>query len=257
MGTVSTARQHLLSLMSTLLAATMPKDGIPSFNSKQLILLKTEVCGLVSGPCWLRTSTILKLKDLGFVENTHGHCLFSLPGHPRNRGVVLLDLDDDIEGGGEYLQATVAKMHASCAERNFAPRTSPMELFGRHNWQEGDRSVRYTMHEFASRLAPVVVPREWLTSAKIIDEVMLMRVKGVMGGLNWIAGTGRLDFAAAASTSPVAYKICWATSRAKTTHGGVCAQQARTSHARLAVRCSAKPSLRVTVVLKQHVSNVR
>ena len=72
------------------LEATMPNDGILGVNNE----------GLLSGLWCLRTSLGQILTELGCRDDPRDWCLPTLTG--RNRGAVLLDVDELIEGCNEY-----------------------------------------------------------------------------------------------------------------------------------------------------------
>ena len=80
-------------------------------------------------------------------------------------------------------------------------------ILGRRVLQDSDVSLCHTMDESAAdRLSGIDVPREYLASAKTIDELMLKRLQEVLAGLNWLSNTGRPDLAGAASTIPGSYQ---------------------------------------------------
>ena len=80
--------------------------------------------------------------------------------------------------------------------------------FERRVWQDSDGSFTYTIDELtADRLPPTEVPRGYLTSTKTTNEQMLMRVQGLLGGLNLLLGTGRPDVAASAWAVQRGYEL--------------------------------------------------
>ena len=56
-----------------------------------------------------------------------------------------------------------------------------------------------------SKLHPIEVPRGYLSNIKEISDGMLTNVKGVNGGLGWLASTARPDMAAPHSIIPSGY----------------------------------------------------
>ena len=56
-----------------------------------------------------------------------------------------------------------------------------------------------------SKLRPIEVPKGYLSNPKEISDGMLTNVKGVNGGLGWLASTGRPDMAAPHSIIPSGY----------------------------------------------------
>ena len=76
--------QALPTTRKQLLACTQPKDGLfPGCTADQLILLHTEVYGLVSGPSWWRRSLLeVLISDLGYQLNPFDKCVLTLPQEP-------------------------------------------------------------------------------------------------------------------------------------------------------------------------------
>ena len=56
-----------------------------------------------------------------------------------------------------------------------------------------------------SKLRPIEVPKGYLSNTKEISDGMITNVKGVNGGLGWLASTGRPDMAALHSIIPSGY----------------------------------------------------
>ena len=56
-----------------------------------------------------------------------------------------------------------------------------------------------------SKLRPIESPKGYLSNTKEISDGMLTNVKGVNGGLGWLASTGRPDMAAPHSIIPSGY----------------------------------------------------
>ena len=84
--------------------ATKLPPGVthPAAGPGQLLLVETEIDGLVSGPSWLRASLTVDLLAAGYVKNPYDKCLFILfLNEDTSDGQVLLDIDDFIEGGRE------------------------------------------------------------------------------------------------------------------------------------------------------------
>ena len=68
----------------------------------QLLLVDTEIHGLVSGPSWLRARLTVDLLAAGYVKNPYDKCLFTLFSFGEiSEGQMLMDVDDFIEGGKE------------------------------------------------------------------------------------------------------------------------------------------------------------
>ena len=125
------------------ICSSLPPNMIEAgFNvdPRQLLICETEVYGLISGPSWLRQSLVSSLQDLGYVRNNYEKCAMMLPpvdtGKIRrssdvagsaiapvyNDGVVLIEVDDILEGGS-------------------ARHRSLMEKFYRHSYVESARTL--------------------------------------------------------------------------------------------------------------------
>ena len=77
---------------------------------------------------------------------------------------------------------------------------------GRRVVQHPDFRITVSMDEYVkSKLRPIEVPRGYLSNTKEISNGMLTNVKGVNGGLGWLASTGRPDMAAPHSIIPSGY----------------------------------------------------
>lgn len=86
------------------LACRQPHDGgCPGGRPGHLLLLQTEVCGLVSALAWWRTTFVDYLvKEMGYVINRHDRCALTLPPRPgekESRSIVLIEMDDSIDAG--------------------------------------------------------------------------------------------------------------------------------------------------------------
>ena len=95
--------QSLRSNRRRPLACRQPRTGpFPGAQPGQLIRQNTGVYGLVSGPAWWRVSFLAYFIDEGYKINRLERCALTLHGHgvtSRSRGVVLLEMDDVMEGG--------------------------------------------------------------------------------------------------------------------------------------------------------------
>ena len=84
--------------------ATRLPPGVthPSVGPGQLLLVETEIHGLVSGPRWLRARLTVDLLAAGYVKNPYDKCLFTLFSFGEiSEGQMLIDVDDFIERGKE------------------------------------------------------------------------------------------------------------------------------------------------------------
>ena len=72
--------------------------------------------------------------------------------------------------------------------------------------QHPDFRITSSMDEYVkSKLRPNEVPRGYLSNTKEVSDGMLTNVKGVNGGLGWLASTARPDTAAPHSIIPSGY----------------------------------------------------
>ena len=92
------------------LVCTMPIDWtFPRCTSEQLIMLETEVYGLVSGPAWWRKSFLEVVLDLGYRINPYDRCVLTLDSkdrssHAPTERILIIEVDDMLESGGEIHQ---------------------------------------------------------------------------------------------------------------------------------------------------------
>ena len=97
--------QSLKSNRRRPIACRQPRGGLfPGSRPGNLILLITEVYGLVSGPAWWRVSFVKQYLDRGYVHVPMDRCALTLPGEEEGsptKGLVLLEMDDVMEGGDE------------------------------------------------------------------------------------------------------------------------------------------------------------
>ena len=80
------------------------------------------------------------------------------------------------------------------------------QFAGRRVVQNPDFRITVSMDEYVkSKLRPIEVPKGYLSNTKEISDGMLTNIKGVIGGLGWLASTGRPDMAAPHSIIPSWY----------------------------------------------------
>ena len=78
---------------------------------------------------------------------------------------------------------------------------------GRRVVQYPDFRITVSMNEYVQKsLKPIEVPRGFLSSTTPLTDAMITRVKGVNGGIGWLATTGRPDMSAAHSIIPSKYE---------------------------------------------------
>ena len=97
--------QSLKSNRRRPIACKQPRGGpFPGALPGQLILLITEVYGLVSGPAWWRVSFVKQFLDRGYQVVSIDRCALVLPGKQPGsptEGLAILEMDDVLEGGGD------------------------------------------------------------------------------------------------------------------------------------------------------------
>ena len=80
------------------IACRQPRGGLfPGASPGQLILLITEVYGLVSGPAWWRISFVKMFLDRGYKIVSVDRCALVLPGErdgSPTEGLAVLEMDD-------------------------------------------------------------------------------------------------------------------------------------------------------------------
>ena len=172
--------------------------------------VETEIYGLVSGPSWLRASLTLDLFSAG-LKNPYDKCLFTLfSSDETSEGQLLLDVDDFMEGGNEMHCETMRKFYdkyrcGKAVDLRLAGQEG-IRFAGRRVVQHPDFRITVSMDEYVkSKLRPIEVPRGYLSNTKEVSDGMLTNVKGVNGGLGWLASTARPDMAAPPSIIPSGY----------------------------------------------------
>ena len=122
----------------------------------------------------------------------------------------MLDVDDFIEGDYEFHRKTIEGLYDKyrCGKA-IDLRSAGQEgtRFARRRVvQHPDFRITVLMDEYVkSKLRPIEVPRGYLSNTKEISDGMLTNVKGVNGGLGWLASTARPDMAAPHSIIPSEY----------------------------------------------------
>ena len=183
----------------------------PKVGPGQLLRVETEIYGLVSGPSWLRASMTVDLLAAGYIKNPYDKCLFTLfSSDETSEGQFLLDVDDFMEGGNEMHRETMRKFYDKYrCSKAIDLRLAGQEgtrFAGRRVVQHPDFRITVSMDEHVkSKLRPIEVPRGYLSNTKEISDGMLTNVKGVNGGLGWLASTARPDMAAPHSIIPSGY----------------------------------------------------
>ena len=198
--------QSLPTTRSRKLACRQPRDeSLPGLHPQQLLLLMTEVYGLVSGPSWWRRSLLsVATGTLGYKLNEYDKCVLTLPSSStsptaKTEGFMVIEVDDIAEGGGtqheEKLKfGKIDDLYGNPEGTTYA---------GRHIRQCKDFSFEHHMDEYIyTRLEPVKLSRRVLkkdAQQVKLDEKEKTQFRGLIASLNWTAREGRPDAAAAAS----------------------------------------------------------
>ena len=216
-GKVKDAKTAFLQSLPTTrknkLACTMPPDwNFPGCVDGQLVLLDTEVYGLVSGPAWWRKTFLRVLtRELGYRISPFDRCVLTLdsPSHAADaetQGVIVVEVDDILEAGNAEHQKRMAWLETKL---RFGKTVDLMEekhgtgYAGRRVRQLADFGYEYSMDDYTqNRLRPVTLERKvLLKNAKetALNESEEAQLRGSIASLNWAAREGRPDAAAAAS----------------------------------------------------------
>ena len=136
----------------------------PSVGPRQLLLVETEIYGLVSGPSWLRASLTVDLLAAVYVKNPYDKCLFTLfSDEDTSEGQVLNDVVDFIEGG----RGTHRKSMESFCEKYRCGKSIDLwsvghegTLFaGKRIVQQHEYRVTVSLDEYVrNKLRPIEVP---------------------------------------------------------------------------------------------------
>ena len=196
------------------LACTMPADEcFPGYHKDQLILLLTEVYGLVSGPSWWRRSLLeVLVKEFRYRVSAYDKCVLSLDGQAddedpsKTQGLIVIEVDDILESGSARHRRNMQLLEQRLRFGKIVKLRDHPEgtaYAGRRIMQLHDGSVMYTMADYiANRLKAVKIERKVLK--KDADKLFLTedetsQMRGALATINWVAREGRPDVAAAAS----------------------------------------------------------
>ena len=204
--------QSLPTTREKKLAVRQPKDEtLPGLEEGQLLLLLTEVYGLVSGPSWWRRSFLkIATEQLGYSLNYYDRCVLTLGSSnasqsAKTEGFIVLEVDDIAEAGSPL---HVKKMQQLESLLKFGKvedlqSASGSNYAGRHIKQLPDFGFEISMDEYIfTRLEPIQLGRKVLVkdAATVkLTEGEKSQLRGLIASLNWVACEGRPDGAAAAS----------------------------------------------------------
>lgn len=197
------------------LACRMPKDEtFPGYDVRQLILLLTEVYGLVSGPAWWRRSFLqLCVTELKYRVNVYDRCVLTLDGpeDPQGgavptRGIMVIEVDDILEAGDEVhrqkMQWLENKLRFGKVE-NLQTNVEGSGYAGRRLKQNPDFSFEYHMTDYINnRLKPIQFERKFYkkdAASEKLNQEEEQQLRGIIAAINWVAREGRPDASASAS----------------------------------------------------------
>ena len=192
----------------TPLACQQPVDEtLPGLDPKQLLLLLTEVYGLVSGPAWWRSSLLKHTGKLGYKVCPYEPCVLVLPADRPSeptRGLMVIEVDDVIEGGDEKHRSLVKQLEGIITFGKIINLQEQETTYaGKSIRQMPDFSFTLHMEEYIyTRLAPINLKRKVLKkdAAKVkLDDFEKSQLRGLLATLIWVGREGRPDAAAASS----------------------------------------------------------
>ncbi|CAJ1416610.1 unnamed protein product [Effrenium voratum] len=195
------------------LACRMPRDeAFEGYREDQLIMLNTEVYGLVSGPAWWRRSFLeILVKQLGYRINCFDRCVLTLDSESREtnaatQGMIVIEVDDVLEAGNKEHQRRMSALESMLKFGKAVELQSDAAgtgFAGRRVWQEADFSFSITMQDYIqSRLKPVRLEAKTLkcqAKDKTLSAEEVSQLRGTLASINWVAREGRPDASAAAS----------------------------------------------------------
>ncbi|CAE7228874.1 pol [Symbiodinium sp. CCMP2592] len=196
------------------LACNQPRDeSLPGLDPRQLILLLTEVYGLVSGPSWWRSSFLQKTGKLGYKICPYEPCILVLPADEPNQstqGVLVIEVDDVIEGGDQHHRQQMASLEDSITfGKAINLQEKESSYAGKSLKQLPDFGFEIHMDEYIySRMSPVSLTRKVLKKDAAqcpLDEAEKSQLRGVLATLTWVGREGRPDSAAASSILAAAF----------------------------------------------------
>ena len=194
------------------IACRQPRgEPIEGLLPEQLLLLLTEVYGLVSGPSWWRRSLLQILTEqMPYKICPYDRCVLTLPSqstHPDapTDGYIVIEVDDIAEAGNERHQQMMAQLHERLKFGKIVNlyESDGSTYAGRYINQTKDFGFDLNMEEFIyTRLEPIKPSRQVLKkdAANVkLNETEKTQLRGLIASLNWVSREGRPDASAAAS----------------------------------------------------------
>ena len=191
------------------LFAAMPPTGIPGYEQNCLIRVATAVYGLVNAPAVWRKTVRRRLIELGYAESVFDPCLFYLrpdadeiANGPELQvaGIVLLDVDDFCQGGGQRHQDLMPQLRTRLKFGKWKNvYKSSAEYIGRTLTQLEDYEIQVSMKRYIQeKLKAVTLDKSRLKDkSSLLSEQEISWLRGVGGSLLWVGKEGRPDVAAA------------------------------------------------------------
>ena len=147
----------------------------------------------------------------GYVRNHYEKCALSLPPSwaaktkgtiPYNEGVVLVEVDDILEGGNARHRALMEEFYSKfkCGKRKrlIDLGDEGTLISGIRVRQFEDKHFQWDMNEYArDKLQPIECPRGTITKTEGNLSTELMQYVGTCNGqIGWLGGNGKPDIAA-------------------------------------------------------------
>eukprot|EP00913_Durusdinium_trenchii_P000984 g908.t1 len=181
-----------------------PDECFEGYDPNQLILLLTEVYGLVSGPSWWRRSLLeILLKELGYRVNVYDRCILTLDGPQESekdpnkqvptQGILVLEVNDALEAGNEVhrqkTQTLEQKLRFGKVVQLMDMQSEGSGYAGRRLRQLSDYSFEIDMTDYVqNRLTAVQVNRKTLkkdAAKTLLDEEEISQLRGTVAAINW------------------------------------------------------------------------
>lgn len=216
------------------LAIRQPREPLEGYDPRQLLVVCTEVYGLVSGgPSWWRRSLLkIATEDLGYEVIPNDKCVVTLPPSDPSKklseGFLVIEVDDVAEAGSSRHLALMAKMEGTL---NFGKvdnlqSSTGSNYAGRHLRQRPDgpgafeSDGRVHLRPIAADLAGPSSVEEGRGQGEAFGD-REDQLRGLFASLNWLAREGGPDVAAAASFLAADSGTCPVGKR----HGSTCQDQ--------------------------------
>ena len=152
---------------------------------------------------------------LGYIRNPYDKCIMTLPSQTPGRttveGIVLIEVDDILEGGTAEHRARMDLFYKKyqCGKRKCIQelRSEGTLISGARVIQRKDFSFVWHMEEYVEKtLQSIDYPRGLLSNTKELDDAHLAAVVSCNGKIGWLSSNGRPDLAAGHSIIAGEYK---------------------------------------------------